>query len=410
GGIWRNFLTKYPEGNNLHKKMLRVSNQVHMAHLQKDQRRGLSRHRLRQSLKALHAGQCNDAYWHGIFGGLYLPHLRRAVYRELLTAESLLLEGPSTLRPGSGQASLRAGGGFKNSAAAVHETDFDLDGRAELLIERPDQNLYVSPHEGGTLFEWDLKPFRVNLGDVLTRRQEAYHRELEASGVRDHPSGVGGGSAKTIHERSRGADPQLSSLRVVDSARRLSLMDRFLAAETTRQDLWQGRARECGDFIHGQYAWAIHRGSMPAVVLKRQGTVQGAGGRFLIELEKVIQAIPGMGWTVNYRFQNLGTHSTPLHFAVECNWAFGTATPQEHSEHHAVSHWERPDPVTGLTLQVECHPAAGVWTFPVETLSTSEQGFEGVYQGTAVLFHWQVTASPRQWQTMHLQVAVSRLA
>ena len=27
----------------------------------------------------LHRAQANDAYWHGLFGGLYLPHLRRAV-------------------------------------------------------------------------------------------------------------------------------------------------------------------------------------------------------------------------------------------------------------------------------------------------------------------------------------------
>ena len=36
---------------------------------------------------ALWAGQCNCAYWHGVFGGLYLPHLRQALYRELLSAE-----------------------------------------------------------------------------------------------------------------------------------------------------------------------------------------------------------------------------------------------------------------------------------------------------------------------------------
>ena len=36
----------------------------------------------------LHRTQANDAYWHGLFGGLYLPHLRRAVW--------------TTDRPGSG--------------------------------------------------------------------------------------------------------------------------------------------------------------------------------------------------------------------------------------------------------------------------------------------------------------------
>ena len=35
----------------------------------------------------LYRSQCNDAYWHGVFGGLYLNHLREAAYSNLLRAE-----------------------------------------------------------------------------------------------------------------------------------------------------------------------------------------------------------------------------------------------------------------------------------------------------------------------------------
>jgi hypothetical protein len=34
----------------------------------------------------LHRAQANDAYWHGLFGGLYLPHLRRAIWNNLLAS------------------------------------------------------------------------------------------------------------------------------------------------------------------------------------------------------------------------------------------------------------------------------------------------------------------------------------
>src|SRR5580692_5539309 len=37
----------------------------------------------------LHRAQCNDAYWHGIFGGLYAPHLRTELWRELVRAETI---------------------------------------------------------------------------------------------------------------------------------------------------------------------------------------------------------------------------------------------------------------------------------------------------------------------------------
>ena len=38
----------------------------------------------------LYRGQCNCPYWHGSFGGLYLPHLRNAIYRSLIAADNAL--------------------------------------------------------------------------------------------------------------------------------------------------------------------------------------------------------------------------------------------------------------------------------------------------------------------------------
>ena len=78
GGFFRNFLSKYPEANAMHKRMLQVSRKVHDAG-------GSSLND--EAFDDLWRGQCNDAYWHGVFGGLYLPHLRDSVYRHLIKAE-----------------------------------------------------------------------------------------------------------------------------------------------------------------------------------------------------------------------------------------------------------------------------------------------------------------------------------
>src|SRR5207247_1313477 len=63
GGHWRNFLVKYPEANRMHKKMLALSALCRARGDPPAARRAIGR------------AQCNDAYWHGVFGGLYLPHL-----------------------------------------------------------------------------------------------------------------------------------------------------------------------------------------------------------------------------------------------------------------------------------------------------------------------------------------------
>ena len=38
-------------------------------------------------------GQCNCPYWHGVFGGIYLPCPRFAVTSHLIAAESIGREG-----------------------------------------------------------------------------------------------------------------------------------------------------------------------------------------------------------------------------------------------------------------------------------------------------------------------------
>src|SRR5665213_2258148 len=89
GGFWRGFFSKYAESNLLHKKMLRVSSKLR-GDGKKIPRRGAKGAVLHtRAVTHLLRAQCNDAYWHGIFGGLYAPHLRTALWRELVRAETI---------------------------------------------------------------------------------------------------------------------------------------------------------------------------------------------------------------------------------------------------------------------------------------------------------------------------------
>jgi hypothetical protein len=79
GGIWRNFLTRYPEANWMHKRMQALS--ARLAALPEAPA---------ELTADLYRAQANDAYWHGLFGGLYLPHLRRAVWHNIVALEASL--------------------------------------------------------------------------------------------------------------------------------------------------------------------------------------------------------------------------------------------------------------------------------------------------------------------------------
>ncbi len=143
GGHWRNFLVKYSEANRMHKKMQRLSFLCRERGDPPDARRAIGR------------AQCNDAYWHGVFGGLYLPHLRAAVWSHLARAEAALRRG---------------------EALACETLDVDGDGHEELWIHSAGCSVVVSPHRGGAVEELSVFAHAVNYADVLTRRREVYHR------------------------------------------------------------------------------------------------------------------------------------------------------------------------------------------------------------------------------------------
>jgi len=86
-GSWMNFLKKYPETNQMVRKMHYVSAKISKAegigHRTED------KERLKEAQRELYKGQCNCAYWHGVFGGLYLYHLRKAIYEHLINAEKI---------------------------------------------------------------------------------------------------------------------------------------------------------------------------------------------------------------------------------------------------------------------------------------------------------------------------------
>jgi len=203
GAPWRHFLVKYAEANRMHKKMVAVS--------------GLCRARgdPPAARRAVGRAQCNDAYWHGVFGGLYLPHLRAALWRCLAEAEGLL----------------RAG-----EAPAFEWLDMDADGHQELWVHAAAFSAVVRP-AGGLVVELTRFAEGVNLADVLTRRREAYHDAALAAGA---ARAQGGEGTASIHDIERGL--RLDVLPAFDAEERALFVDRVLPPALTREAYARGDA------------------------------------------------------------------------------------------------------------------------------------------------------------------------
>src|SRR5206468_2590008 len=113
------------------------------------------------------------------FGGIYLPHLRNAVYRHLIAAENLLDQA--------------AGRGESWAEATVG--DYNLDARQEVYLANDKLAALVAPARGGQLYELDVRSICHNLLATLSRRPEAYHRKVLAG------ANPGGDGVASIHDR-----------------------------------------------------------------------------------------------------------------------------------------------------------------------------------------------------------------
>ena len=176
GGIWKNFFVKYPESNHLHKRMLEISK--------------------KKKSENLYKLQTNDVFWHGVFGGLYLPNLRDNAYKYLCECEKELF-----------------------ICEYVNKEDFNFDGVDEIKIVKKDF-IYIFSLLGGRLIEFSDKEKAFNFQNTLTRRFESYHNEILNSTNEENNSKV-----TTIHNLKKEADFNVKDYLFYDRYQKVSFID-----------------------------------------------------------------------------------------------------------------------------------------------------------------------------------------
>lgn len=397
GGYWRNFKVKYPETNEMYARMQMVSRR-----LQEMIDDGAAGDLIDQARLELYRGQCNCSYWHGAFGGVYLPHLRNAVYQKLIAANNLL-----------DQYENRGWQADQQQWVEISSGDYNLDGRPEVKFASNKLLGLVSPAEGGQLYELDVKSICHNLLATLARRQEAYHRAVLRGPSAD------GENVSSIHDRvvfkQEGLDERLG----YDRWQRNSLVDHFFAPEIDLASVAQGRAEEQGDFVHAPYEAKLRRNDgRVQVQLSRTGYVQGRQ----VKLTKGISLNAGEGTLeIAYMLENVPS-DIALHLAPEFNFA---GLPSGADDRYfsggnghrlgqlghqldlqGMTQLSLTDEWLGISVHLKFDQPASIWTYPVETVSQSEGGFELVHQSVAVLPHWTVIpdAEGRWSMTMRVEV------
>ena len=230
GGFWRNFLTKYPESGYMSKKMLYVSNRLDSL-----AKKGKAKDAPKEAARHLYRGQCNCAYWHGVFGGLYLFHLRRAIYSHLIKSETLM----DRIVYG------------KKEFITVDVMDITTDGSKEAVLQNRELALHLDPADGGVLKEIDVKKICHNLSNILTRRKEAYHRRIQKKINNGKAASLA--DCKSVHDAIEVPDAGIKDHLIYDTYDRHSLIDHFFGEKVGLDMFMHAAYRETGDFIGAEY-------------------------------------------------------------------------------------------------------------------------------------------------------------
>ena len=382
GGFWRNFQVKYREINDLHKQMLRTSAKVNAMPA------GPAR---TAAVDHLHRGQSNDCYWHGLFGGIYISHMRLATLEHLIAAED------------AADAAL----GFAREAKFA---DLDMDGRAEVYLAEPGQVVAVKPNEGAGIGAWDVRAARHALAAVLRRRPEAYHETLRAHDAAAAAAAAGGGDAgdgpASIHDIVLTKEAGLSGRLHYDDHERRSALVRFLDPAATPDEYAVAEEREIADFRDGEFK--VDHVAPGQVSLSREGNVLGQP----VTLAKTIRLDGGRldpELVVELELHHRGTSPVEARLGVEMGVHLlgGGGNPQawyevrgERLRHDSAGTAAGVDAIgygndwVGVAVTARPEPAADAWWSPIETVSNSEAGFERVYQGSALLISWPVRLEP----------------
>ncbi len=374
-GTWREFLARYPESRRLHRRVSELS-----ARIERLRRSCLAQESYEAARTEVHRAQCNCSYWHGVFGGFYLPHLRDAVRAHMLRADALADE---------------------------------LQGRgAEWALERGEEEVRLKSlrvsvgvsKQGGAIVELADRRRPFEFAGVIARRREAYHARVEEASRRAVVAGTAsratgraeahgeGGKPETIHGAISVKEPGLERLLEYDGRSRPASQEWI---RTQAEIAAAGGLKASIGLGPAELRFAPASGPASAAIITLSSEWGGgdgvrkeiAPGADLQEFEVWFSGVPEGHWLVSEWNLSLLTPDAPGRRLRIEGAGSGAHAPGSSGEADSVRSVRLEDSeYLHVALRLRFEPSARVEWSPVETVSLSEGGAERVYQGTAMVF------------------------
>ncbi|MBU0720461.1 DUF1926 domain-containing protein [bacterium] len=350
GGIWKNFFIKYHESNYLHKRMLFHSKNQHKLD--------------KKSLQSLYKLQTNDVFWHGVFGGLYLPNLRDNAYRYLLEIEKF----------------------YSRKKISCLVKDIDQDGYEELKVLSKSLSLVFSGKFGGQMLEFGSLDVLFNWQNTLMRREEAYHEKIL------HPKEVherinSDDEIATIHNDGAEVNDTLKEQLIYDWHPKHSFVDHFSTDGFTLDNFKKVSFHEVGDFANQAFELDAQTNTFYrdggfyleknyAASMEKRYTFEDAGVGLELSVKSICEEKLYYGMEFNF------------HLAHPKLATLNGVKIEEGLSLYGVDTLEIIDTFTNKRIVLSSSETCDVHAYILNTISQNESGFEAVAQQISIIFSY----------------------
>lgn len=356
GGIWKNFLIKYPESNRIHKRTLELSKAAKTL--------------TKKGFKiALYKAQANDSLWHGVFGGLYLGNLRDNVYTYIIEAENIR---------------------YADKRLIVLDNN-ELDGYVKAKMITPNAILRFDSAYGGQLVEFDARDVCFNYQNTLMRHKEAYHELIRNPQTKPpEESHDNEDRIETIHHAHIEVSQTLKNALIYDWHQKNSFIDHISDLSFNAENFKYADFREFGDFANQAFTLTQSKESL---TFERHGGIYD--GRALREeyhettiTKNFAPLSDGVAFRIDLQssseFEYLYALEFNFHFAKYEKLTLNTLPLQEIQTLNDVSKVELFDNTFGKKITLTLDQNATLHAFVLSTLSQSEEGFDLSPQGVSL--------------------------
>jgi len=364
GGDFNNFFKFYPEANIMRNRMLSVSGIID--DIEKESKRTSvtvqSKLSIEKAKRELYKAQAGCAYWHGVFGGFYMNHLRAGVYKHLINATNILAELTT------------------EDNVRLRACDLDGDKKDEVILGNRFLDLYINPDRSGSIFGFDEKRRSYNMVNIITRRLEPYHSKLfkmRSGKLKNIKKNIEKGRYVNIHDILGVKGKGLKNFLVYDEGKKNSVIEYFSAGNR---------------YFKGDAADLIKLEGMPHTINKRVDKdrvslefertedINLRRGLFRLNIKKELIVQDAPEFRIDYSLKNVSNGKFSSVFGMEFNWSFMNKYYLKKRNFRNLNSFILKDEWSGIQLNYRFSIPVGLHTEPIFTLNETEAGLDKTYQ------------------------------